>query len=370
VKPFLVAVFMLVLIAAPRAVIAQAVRPSGLTALVGEALKNVVIPEEDEIKIGASIAEALRTRYGVVQENPQNPPVHRYVSLVGRALAAESGRPKLPWTFIVLDTPAVNAMSAPGGFVLITRGALALIPNEAELAGVLAHEVAHVTLRHVIAEIRKQTGMKMLGDRIPNEDVRQYVDAGIGLVKNNLWKQPEELAADTFAVMLATGVGYAPSGLGDFLEQLKKRNEQRTGSERNGLFSTHPEIKERSDALAKTIADRRLVSESFLEDRYKSVITYKPASIEQVAGELVDQLKKNPPKPAAPGAPATWKDNLTTVTQAYIPEIAKLPQQDASVAAARNVNVDADAPGGSNPNPVPVEIKQQELDAFRNAIEG
>ena len=103
------------------------------------------------------VSEKIRTRYGVVQDAS----VHRYVGLVGIALAQGSTRPALPWTFIVLDTDGVNAFAAPGGYVHITRGALALIKNEAELAGVLGHEIIHVTEKHTIRAIQKSQAVQM-----------------------------------------------------------------------------------------------------------------------------------------------------------------------------------------------------------------
>ena len=82
--------------------------------------RSLIITESDEIRIGEAVSEKVRIRYGVVQD----PAVHRYVALVGMALAAETNRPDLPWKFIVLDTDGVNAFAAPGGFIHITRGAL------------------------------------------------------------------------------------------------------------------------------------------------------------------------------------------------------------------------------------------------------
>ena len=94
----------------------------------------------------------MRIRYGVVQD----PAVHRYVTLVGLALAGETNRADLPWKFIVLDTDGVNAFAAPGGFIFVTRGLYATCATEEQLAAVLAHEVAHVTLRHGLAAIKNE----------------------------------------------------------------------------------------------------------------------------------------------------------------------------------------------------------------------
>ena len=115
------------------------------------------ITEEEEIQLGADVSSKIRTRFGVVQD----PAVHKYVALAGTMLTEQTTRPKLPWTFIVLDTDGVNAFAAPGGYVHITRGALALIKSEAELAGVLAHEIAHVAQKHTVNAIRKSKGVQI-----------------------------------------------------------------------------------------------------------------------------------------------------------------------------------------------------------------
>ena len=96
-------------------------------------------------------ASRLRQEFGVYQDRD----VAKYVSLVGTAVAQGSSRPALDWQFIVLDTDGVNAFASPGGLVHVTRGALGLIKNEAELAGVLGHEIAHVTAKHTVRAIQK-----------------------------------------------------------------------------------------------------------------------------------------------------------------------------------------------------------------------
>ena len=114
-------------------------------------LRDLQVTEAEELKLGADVSEQVRDRYGVVQDAA----VHRYVTLVGTLLVKKSTRPNLPFRFIVLDTDGVNAFAAPGGFIHITRGALGLMTNEAELAGVLAHEISHVTEKHTIKAIQK-----------------------------------------------------------------------------------------------------------------------------------------------------------------------------------------------------------------------
>ena len=98
--------------------------------------RDIQMTDEEEQKLGEAVSERIRQRYGVVQDAA----IHKYVTLVGIALAQASTRPNLHWRFIVLDTDGVNALAAPGGLVHITRGALSLIKSEAELAGVIGHE--------------------------------------------------------------------------------------------------------------------------------------------------------------------------------------------------------------------------------------
>ena len=111
--------------------------------------------DSEERQLGADISAQLREKYGVVQDRN----VHKYVTLVGSVLASSSSRPALQWTFIVLDTDGVNAFATPGGYIHITRGALALIQNEGELATVLGHEIGHVTEKHTIDAITKSKGV-------------------------------------------------------------------------------------------------------------------------------------------------------------------------------------------------------------------
>jgi predicted Zn-dependent protease len=130
----------------------QAVGKISKAKSMADQIKDLVVTEQEEKDMGAAISTRLRQKYGVVQDAA----VHKYVSLVGRVVASSSTRPNLAWNFIVLDTDGVNAFAAPGGFVHITRGALALIANEAELAGVLGHEITHITAKHTLNAIKNK----------------------------------------------------------------------------------------------------------------------------------------------------------------------------------------------------------------------
>lgn len=173
----------------------------------------------------------------------------RYVNRVGAWIASKSDRPELPWRFAVLDTATVNAFAAPGGYVLVTRGLLLKLRNEGELAGVLAHEIAHVQLKHHIKQIRRQhvldaakantsTSVKVGGQELMNFDAR-------ALYANALSKE-DEYQADRVGVVLAARAGYDPYGLPAVLQTLDSMKPDDLGLAL--LFKTHPRP---ADRLAK-----------------------------------------------------------------------------------------------------------------------
>ena len=192
----------------------------------------------------------MRQRFGVVQDAA----VHKYVTLVGAVLVTNSSRPNLPWTFIVLDTDAVNAFAAPGGFVHITKGALAMMANEAELAGVLGHELIHITEKHTIAYLKKSAATGLAMDASGKGD-NKISAAVVGKMKDVVLQgfgRKEEMESDEKGLALANKAGYAPSGLGGFLQKLADRN--KTSTEKRGLFASHPEMNDRIKKLGELAA--------------------------------------------------------------------------------------------------------------------
>ena len=140
---------------------------------VKEVHDDLTFTDAEEAQLGEAVSAKLREKYGVVQDKA----VHKYVTLVGQLLAAESSRPNLPWTFVVLDTDGINAFAAPGGFVHITRGAMSILKNEAELADILAHEISHVTGKHAINAIKKAKIAGTATSAVPGDKAKQYADS-------------------------------------------------------------------------------------------------------------------------------------------------------------------------------------------------
>jgi predicted Zn-dependent protease len=335
------------------------------------------ITEEEEQQLGAGVSVKVRTRFGVVQD----PAVHKYVALVGALVAQESERPKLPWTFIVLDTDGVNAFASPGGFVHITRGALGLIKNEAELAAVLAHEIGHVAHKHTVNAIRKANGEKLITDatlsnRGPYLD--KLANFAYDMVLEGKFDRGDELDADKVSVTLTQKLGYASAGLADFLTRLDDRNKDMP--QRNGLFASHPETKERIDKVRQLAAGK---TGATVDARYTSHIKYEAAPIttiavvEEGAAGLTGSTKADTKDQEAKDKDAKDKDKkqeepkkkgfgLGNLKQAVTPQ-----QESAQVSAsggARGVGPDRAAKGGSNPNLMKVTVSATEIDAFRKGI--
>jgi Zn-dependent protease with chaperone function len=338
---------------------------------VGE-LRDLQVTDADEQRLGQEVSQRIRERYGVVQSAP----VHRYVSLVGRTLAAASTRPALPWTFIVLDTDGVNAFAAPGGYVHITRGALALMQDEAELAGVLAHEILHVTEKHTIRSIQKTKAVQMgasetlsgnaaLLDRVVSVTYESIVERGFG--------REDERESDAAGAALTSRVGYRPAALRSFLTRLKERNAAST--ERRGLFASHPDMQSRLDAITRAIDTQKLAGTVTLPERFRQTITYTPTPLTDIAtvdpgaaGLTGGDSKGATPKPEEKDnkdAPKRRSFGLGRMLPGSGGE--KTQAQVTGSGAARGVDPERDARGGSNPALVAVSISAGDLQAFRKA---
>jgi beta-barrel assembly-enhancing protease len=241
-------------------------------------IRELQITDEEEQQLGAAVSERVRVRYGVVQDAA----VHKYVSLVGIVLAQAGTRPNLPYQFIVLDTDGVNAFAAPGGYIHITRGALGLMENEAELAGVLAHELIHITNKHTIKAIQKSKLVQMGADETIKDKAvfGRLVDATTDLVMAGFGRS-EELEADRDGLRTANRVGYDPHGLNAFLTRLMERNKSAT--EKQGLFASHPEMQERLGKISQQIAAEKLSATATVEARYRKFISYTARPVTDIA---------------------------------------------------------------------------------------
>jgi len=214
---------------------------------VGKAVKDIDEPEE--IAIGKDVASRLLGAAPLVA----NPGMQRYVNNVGRWLAVQTERPDLPWQFGVLDSPNVNAFAVPGGTIFITRGLLERMRSEAELAGVLGHEIVHVLRKHHLKAIQKGAQSALAGDAAsaalrdragPARD--KLIAFSTEMYSRGLDKS-DELEADRLGVVIAARGGYDAYGLPSVLQTLQAMNAQ--DSALALMFKTHPAPAERLDSL-------------------------------------------------------------------------------------------------------------------------
>ena len=339
--------------------------------------KTLMISDADERKLGEEISTLLIDRFGVYQDAG----VTKYVSLVGNVLAQAGTRPTLDWQFIVLDTDGVNAYAAPGGLIHITRGALGLIKTEAELAGVLGHEITHVTAKHTVSAIKQSAattiGTDLAADRaggLAGSAIKRLGGAGFNMLYNGAFSRDDEMESDKVGIALASKVGYAPGGMIGVLTKIADRNKDQ--KEPNGWFASHPQIKERIEAMEKQIKKDKLNSTATAAARYASTITFdvKPTAVIATIA---------PGERGLAGATEPAKDDKAAKDEKAKTEepkkkgfgLARLTggsqaQQTATVASAgsRGVGPDRDAVGGSNKGRIRVTLTAAELEAFKKGI--
>lgn len=231
---------------------AQAERPADqlLRALVSG---NMSV--EEERRIGDKIAGNF---LGAVKLVP-DANVQRYVNLVGRWVAAQSERPDLPWRFGVVDAEDINAFAAPGGYVFVTKGLYKRLNNEAELAGVLGHEIGHVIRKHHIKVMRQSQfialGASLLGKKMKDENqlIQNLIGNGAEIMSRSLDKD-SEFEADRVGMVLTARAGYDAYALPKVLEDIGHVSDQ--DSRVALLFKTHPHPQDRFDRLAEAVGDR------------------------------------------------------------------------------------------------------------------
>jgi predicted Zn-dependent protease len=236
----------------------------GIGDIVGKAQKAKKVSDamreigpEEEIKIGDDLASMILGAAPLVD----NPAEQHYVNRLGMWLAQHTDRADLPWKFGVIDSEDVNAFSTPGGYVLISRGLFERVRNESELAGVLAHEIAHVVQKHHLHalqnEMRTSAVADVGGSMVASGGVggfltEQVLKAGKTLYTRGLDKG-DEYEADRMGVVIAARSGYSPYGLVGVLQTLSAEQDQK------GLalmMKTHPNPTDRMERLDKAMGTR------------------------------------------------------------------------------------------------------------------
>lgn len=200
--------------------------------------------EAEEIAYGRQADVEIRHEMGVYEDAR----LQRYVADIGHRLAQLSHRPHLPWSFTVVDHPAVNAFALPGGYIYITRGILPYLDNEAELAGVLGHEIGHVTARHAVRQSTRAglggIGLTVLSVFVPaSRPFGDLTSTALGLAFLK-YGRDDERESDRLGMEYAARGGWDPSGVPNFLSTLARIDALSERGVPNWL-STHPEPADR-----------------------------------------------------------------------------------------------------------------------------
>lgn len=199
----------------------------------------MLVSESQEIQMGQQYDKEVIASIGLYPD----PSLQTYVQDLGSRLAATSERPKLPWTFRVVDDPAVNAFALPGGFIYVTRGILAHMTSEAQLATVLGHEIGHVTARHTAAEISKQqlAGLGLAIGSIASPTIERYAGiAGQALSLMFLkFSRDNENQADELGVRYSSRANYDAREMANVM-RLLDRLSSGSGGRLPEWLATHP----------------------------------------------------------------------------------------------------------------------------------
>ena len=206
--------------------------------------------EAQEVQLGKEMHPQVLREMGAYD----NAELQRYVSTVGMRLAKASERPNLPWQFTVVDEPAVNAFALPGGYIYVTRGILAFLHDEQQLAGVLGHEIGHVTARHSAQQYTQATsagiGLTLLSIFVPEARPFQGVAEtalGVLFLKHG---RDDELQADRLGAQYTAKTGWDPRGVAGMLRTLERLDVASGSSEGvPNWLSTHPDPGDRVERV-------------------------------------------------------------------------------------------------------------------------
>jgi len=231
-----------------------------------------LVSEGQEIQMGQQAAQEVEQSIGLVED----PELQAYVAGIGKRMAAKSERPHLPWEFHVVNDAAVNAFALPGGYIYVTRGLLAHMNSEAELATVVGHEIGHVTARHSVQQISKaQLATLGLGvGSILSSDIAQYAgiaSQGLGVLFLKYGRDAEN-QADQLGFKYALGLNYDVREMSNVFQTLNRASQVGGGGGRlPEWLSTHPNpenrvarTQERLDTLQVPLDNTIVGREEFL----------------------------------------------------------------------------------------------------------
>jgi predicted Zn-dependent protease len=203
------------------------------------------ISDRQEVDLGQQINQEIQQEVRI----SRNSQLNSYVEQIGRRLAANSTRPNIPYTFQVVEDPAVNAFATAGGFIYVNTGLLKTADNEAEFASVLAHEMGHIEGKHLIKQMRQQAIASGVAT-VSGLDKSKAVGIGVQLALNLPRSRQDEFDADKRGLANITRTGYAQSAMVSFMKKLQRSSSVLT------FLSTHPGASDRVISLQNQIKNQ------------------------------------------------------------------------------------------------------------------
>jgi len=229
----------------------------------GQPTFTAFMSESDELRVGREEHPKIIEEFGGAYDDPE---ITKYVDSIGQFLASTSERPDLKFTFTVLDSPVVNAFALPGGYVYITRGLLALANSEAEVAGVLGHEIGHVTARHSAQRYSQAmlANIGLMGVAIATGSSALANLAGAGAsVYLQSYSRDQEYEADILGVRYISRATYDPQAMASFLNSLLADNRLEAqiagnpgAADEYNIMATHPRTADRVQRAIEAAGER------------------------------------------------------------------------------------------------------------------
>ena len=209
----------------------------------------MLMSEAQEIKLGTEYDPTVVATFGLYE----NAGIEAFITQRGTEMGKISHRPNLQYRFRILDSPVINAFAVPGGYIYFTRGILAQFNNEAELIGVLGHEMGHITARHTASQQSKQQlgQLLLLGGMIASEELRQFADyatQGMQLLFLK-YSRDNEREADNLGVEYSSKIGYDAKEMAEFFNVLNKMNMESEHAGVPTFLSTHPDPGDRYNSV-------------------------------------------------------------------------------------------------------------------------
>jgi predicted Zn-dependent protease len=300
----------------------------------------MLVSEAQEIEMGRQADAAVVQSIGLYAD----PVWQSYIQQFGARLAATSERPNLPWTFRVVDDPAVNAFAVPGGFVYVTRGLLAHLTSEAELASVVGHEIGHVTARHTAAAMSKQQliGLGLAVGSMASSQVAKYAGAanqalGILYLK---FSRDDESQADQLGLRYMRRADFDPRQMPEVFRMLDRLSTAEGGSRLPTWLETHPSPANRVAAINAQIAalPQDFSGTSINRDSYEHLLDGLVFGINPRQGYFTGSQFFHPDLRFQISFPQGW--TLNNGAQAVV---AVSPQGDAAIELSQAAEPSADA---------------------------